>query len=107
MNDKDERRNELYGGQRLKPYGTVIVSAEEARGRAINASKFKAEEELRPVFSEIIKASTDGKFKIEYGSKLSGFAIMRLGELGYNLTAVDAENSDLGYIISWEVKLPG
>lgn len=105
MNDKDERRNELYGGQRIKPYSNVIVSAEEARGRAINASKIKAEEELRPVFSEIINASTDGKFEVEYGKKLSGFAIMRLGELGYKLKAVDAQNSDLGYIISWEIKI--
>lgn len=107
MNNWDEKRNEMFGGQKPKPHTNIVVSAEEARGRAINASKIKAEEELRPVFSEIIKASTDGKFKVEYGSKLSGFAIMRLGELGYNLTAVDAENSDLGYIISWEAKLPG
>jgi hypothetical protein len=32
---------------------------------------------------------------------------MRLGELGYDLSAVDVNNADLGYIISWEIKLPG
>jgi hypothetical protein len=107
LNDRDERRNELYGGQKMKPYSSAVVTAEGARERAINASKIKAEEELRPVFSEIIKASTDGKFKVEYGKRLSDFAIMRLGELGYVLNAIDAENFGLGYIISWEVKLPG
>ena len=107
LSDRDERRNELYGGQKMKPYSSAVVTAESARERAINASKIKAEEELRPVFSEIIKASTDGKFKVEYGKKLSGFAIIRLGELGYELNLIDNENSEMGYIISWEVKLPG
>ena len=107
MSDKEERINEFYGVQRVKQYSKSTFSAEEARGRAINASKLKAEEELRPVFNEIIKASTDGKFNVEYGKQLSGFAIMRLGELGYDLSAVDVNNADLGYIISWEIKLPG
>lgn len=101
MNDKDG----LYGFQQPKKH-SIVISAEEARGRAISSSKIKAEEELKPVFNEIIKSSGDGKFQIEYGKKLSGFAIMRLGELGYNLSAVDACNSELGYVISWEVKLP-
>lgn len=104
MNDIDERRNELYGGQQPKKRN-IIISAEEARARAINSGKIKAEEELKPVFDEIMKASGDGRFKVEYGKKLSGFAIMRLGELGYNLSAVDASNAELGYIINWEVKI--
>jgi len=104
MSDRDERRNELYAGQLPKKH-SIVISAEEARGRAINSGKIKAEEELKPVFGEIMKASGEGKFQVEYGKKLSGFAIMRLGELGYNLSAVDADNSELGYMISWEVKV--
>jgi hypothetical protein len=35
MNNRDERRNELYGGQQPKKR-SIIISAEEARARAIN-----------------------------------------------------------------------
>lgn len=98
---------ELYGSQKPKIHGNLIVTADEARGRALNAGRIKAEEELRPVFNEIIKASNDGKFNVEYSQKLSGVAIVRLTELGYNLSEINAKNAETGYIISWEVKLPG
>ena len=66
MKDWEEKRNEMFGSQKPKPYANIVVSAEEARGRAINASKIKAEEELRPVFIEVIKASTllDNKINV-------------------------------------------
>ena len=105
MSDRDERRNELYGGQ-MPIKHSVTISADEARERAINSGKIKAEEELKPVFVGIKNASGEGKFQVDYVGELSGFAIERLGALGYKVTDIGTQSMDepfskKGYRIFW------
>ena len=97
----------VFSDMQKKKFSSEILSAEDARKRALNASRIIAEEELKPVFIAIRKSSGEGKLYVDYVGDLSGISLGKLNDLGYKVVEIGTQSIDepfvkKGYKISWE-----